>query len=206
MHAFKVPQSVKDYFENKEIHSVVDSLLGHLDGTVPASTRKDLLAYSQGVLLATQVRADYVQMLNELFDLAFEKSLSDEKNHLNEYFDVDDNGIQDIWDDDKIVSFLYRPSDVDQEHEHLAVHLLLTEDLQLQLQVYFALDEDVEEFPAEWVAALAANGWQDKLDEGGEQFLEITICEWQDLVDSTEEQVSRLQDAGRELLMRTVLA
>lgn len=73
---FPVPQSLKKYYEERAVFTAVNELVGVLDGSkVPAElSRKEAKDYNQALLMAAQVRADFVDLLFRVWDEIFEKA------------------------------------------------------------------------------------------------------------------------------------
>ena len=71
---FPIPQSLKKYYEERAVFTAVNELVGVLDGSkVPELSRKEAKDYNQALLMAAQVRADFVDFLFRVWDEAFGK-------------------------------------------------------------------------------------------------------------------------------------
>ena len=72
---FPVPESLKKYYEERAVFNAVNALVGVLDGTnVPELSREEAKNYNQALLMAAQVRADFVDLLFRIWDEVFVKA------------------------------------------------------------------------------------------------------------------------------------
>ena len=72
---FPIPQSLKKYYEERAVFTAVNRLVEVLDGkSVPPLSREETNNYNQALLMAAQVRADFVDLLFRVWDETFGKT------------------------------------------------------------------------------------------------------------------------------------
>lgn len=103
--AFPIPRSLKKYYEERAVFKAVNELVGVLDGSkAPELSRKEAKDYNQALLMAAQVRADFVDLLFQVWDEVFGKAEISEK----ECFYSQMYTISHIWEKGELgVSYYY---------------------------------------------------------------------------------------------------
>lgn len=190
---FEIPKSVADYLANgreNKLKPVVDSLLGNLSGSAPVTTREELLAYNQGILLAVQVRADMVKMLLDLFEICVASQVAASKCDLSEKFDANDHEIQSVWSEPSISSSFFRRDDRKSIGEYIIVDLEISSDRELIFCGAVVYKDDNQELPTQIIDTLE----QFHYDED-DQFLKFKVCSWADFVSDAQTQIERTRAA-----------
>lgn len=164
---FEIPESVIAYFQIPVTRAVVDSLASTLDDPVlPDMDRSKLTNLSEGVLLACQIRADFVGFMAGLWGNTFGAALA--KVDLNEFFPIDCT-IKAIWTEKYFWSYVASGDDLDREHFELTVNVDSQRSPKVTLQVRrFNANKPLRFGPRLPVPV----GWQRIKDEEGYQRLE----------------------------------
>lgn len=117
--AFPIPRSLKKYYEERAVFKAVNELVGVLDGSkAPELIRKEAKDYNQALLMAAQVRADFVDLLFRVWDETFGKiEISVEESFCSQTYTISH-----IWKDRELgVSYYYGTKDDDYRSNILGV-------------------------------------------------------------------------------------
>ena len=119
---FPVPESLKKYYEKRAIFNAVNALVGALDGTnAPELSREEVKNYNQALLMAAQIRTDFVDLLFRVWDEIFGKIITGK-----EWFDYRHN----IWHEGYLaVSHYYGAVENGGRSDTLGVMTASTDDL-----------------------------------------------------------------------------
>ena len=129
-----IPDSLQSYFDNKAVHRAVDELIEVLDQQdMPACDWEEAQTYNQALLMAAQVRTDYVALLFNVWEASFGKS--DPKRLLGEYFDYTQLSPSEIWEARWMWRSYFRDDDPDEggRLDDLCVYM---DEASLELRVY----------------------------------------------------------------------
>ncbi|MDE0270321.1 MAG: hypothetical protein OXP11_03855 [Gammaproteobacteria bacterium] len=75
MATIEIPESLKVYYENKAVRRAVDELVRKLDGAgMPDCDWEEAQNYNRALLMAAQVRADYMALLFDVWEATFGRS------------------------------------------------------------------------------------------------------------------------------------
>jgi len=100
------------YFSNIAIRQAVDALVDKLDGTKPPDlTWKHAQQYSRALLIAAQVRADFIELMFDVWERTFgEACRSEFPNYCENHWgrDVAFYGPEPVWNDGEIGRTYYR--------------------------------------------------------------------------------------------------
>ena len=109
-----IPKSVREYYTNKAVRKAVDALLEKLDGRdSPELGWNEARKYNQALLMAAQVRTDFIEFLFEVWDGSFGNA---EPNRLQgEYFDFESSSPAGIWDESELARYYYRNGNPDDD-------------------------------------------------------------------------------------------
>lgn len=130
----EIPESLRAYFDNKAVRRAVDELVDQLDGKdMPNCDWEEAQNYNQALLMAAQVRADYVALLFKVWDATF----GDAAPHrlLGEDFDYEGHSPRMCWTDPWVYRGYYRDGDPDEDGRRDDLRLDITKDY-LELRVY----------------------------------------------------------------------
>ena len=100
MATIEIPESLGVYYDNKAVRRAVNELVGKLDGAgMPDCDWEEAKNYSQALLMAAQIRADYVAPLFDVWEATFSRSFgrSDAQRFMGEYFDHEHLSPSQIW-------------------------------------------------------------------------------------------------------------
>ena len=116
---FPIPQSLKKYYEKRAVFQAVNDLIKVLDGeSVPKLSREEAKNYNQALLMAAQVRADFVDLLFRVYDETFGKA----ETVGEEYFESQRYTTSYIWGNGELgVSYYYGTEDEDMRSNELGV-------------------------------------------------------------------------------------
>jgi len=104
---FTIPSSLQEYFGNQAIRTAVDALADCLDGkNMPEVRWDEARNYNQALLMAAQVRADFVDLLFRVWDATFGQANPAQLGE--EYFDSDDISPGSIWEEQYVGRYYYR--------------------------------------------------------------------------------------------------
>ena len=75
MATVKIPDSLQSYYGNQAVRRAVDDLVNKLNGKgMPGCNWEEAKNYNQALLMAAQVRTDYVALLFDVWEATFGKS------------------------------------------------------------------------------------------------------------------------------------
>lgn len=170
MPPFEIPESVIAYFQEPATRAVVDSLVSTLDDPVlPDMDRSKLINLSEGVLLACQIRADFVGFMAGLWGSTFGTALAE--SGLNEIF-PDNCTIKEVWTEKYFWSYVTLGDDLERNHFELTVDIDNQRSHEVTLQVWrFDENDELQKFGPR---LSVPDNWQRITDEDGDQRLEAT--------------------------------
>lgn len=170
MPPFEIPESVIAYFQEPATRAVVDSLVSTLDDPVlPDMDRSKLINLSEGVLLACQIRADFVRFMAGLWGSTFGRALAE--SGLNEIF-PDNCTIKEVWTEKYFWSYVTLGDDLERNHFELTVDIDNQRSHEVTLQVWrFDENDELQKFGPR---LSVPDNWQRITDEDGDQRLEAT--------------------------------
>lgn len=170
MAPFEIPESVIAYFQEPATRAVVDSLVSTLDDPVlPDMDRGKLINLSEGVLLACQIRTDFVGFMAGLWRDTFGAALAD--SGLNEIF-PDNCTIKEVWTKKYFWSYVTLGDDLERNHFELTVDIDNQRSHEVSLQVLlFNENDELQKFGPR---LKVSDNWQRITDEDGVQRLETT--------------------------------
>ncbi|MBK5946429.1 hypothetical protein CCR83_08245 [Rhodobacter veldkampii DSM 11550] len=170
MPPFEIPESVIAYFQEPATRAVVDSLVSTLDDPVlPDMDRSKLINLSEGVLLACQIRADFVRFMAGLWGSTFGTALAE--SGLNEIF-PDNCTIKEVWTEKYFWSYVTLGDDLERNHFELTVDIDNQRSHEVTLQVWrFDENDELQKFGPR---LSVPDNWQRITDEDGDQRLEAT--------------------------------
>ena len=97
METIEIPESLKTYYKDKAVQRAVKELVGKLNGAdMPDCDWDEAQNYNQALLMAAQVRADYVGLLFKVWDATFGQS--DPQRLMGEYFEYEKLSPNQIWE------------------------------------------------------------------------------------------------------------
>ena len=133
MTTIEIPESLRTYYGNKAVCKAVDDLVGKLNKAgMPDCDWDEAKNYNQALLMAAQVRADYVALLFDLWDATFGEK--DPQRLKGECFDYDQLSPNSIWDERYLWRSYYRDDlDEDGRWDDLSVYM---DKAKLELRVY----------------------------------------------------------------------
>ena len=171
MPPFEIPESVIAYFQEPATRAVVDSLVSTLDDPVlPDMDRSKLINLSEGVLLACQIRADYVGFMAGLWGNTFGAALAE--SDLNEIF-PENCTIKEVWAERYFWSYVTIGDDLERTHFELTVDIDSQRPHEVALQVWrFNENDELQQFGPR---LRVPDSWRRITDEDGDQRLETTI-------------------------------
>jgi len=121
MPPFEIPESLQAYFTDKKIRSVVDSLASVLDDpSFPDMNREKLMSLNEGVVLACQVRADYVRFMADIWAHTFGFAL--EGSNL-EVTLPENCTIKEVWSERYFWSYVSTDPNLEAHHFELTVNI-----------------------------------------------------------------------------------
>lgn len=196
MPAFEIPDSVKAYFANSATRSVVDALVSILDDPkFPDMDRGRLCGLNEGVVLACQVRADFVNFMAALWAHTFGVAL--EKQQLAEVF-PEICTIKEIWNERHFWSYVSTGPDLDDHHFDLTVDIDdRSHEISLRVWRYNG-DDELLGFPPRM---RIPEGWQRGRDEDGSQRIEAnTKVTVKALLEAPDDEVAKLRSAAEQVV------
>lgn len=105
--------SVREYYSNKAVRKAVDALLEELDGgDLPEVGWEEARTYNQALLMAAQVRADFVNFLFKVWDRSFGQA--EPERLQGEYYDYKNGSPADIWGKGELLRYYYRNGNPDE--------------------------------------------------------------------------------------------
>ena len=158
---FPIPESLKHYFGDPAVRRAVNALADVLDGAnMPDTSWDEARNYNQAILMAAQVRADFVDLLFRVWDATFGPANPAQLGE--EYFaDQHDGYPAAIWNNLYVERYFYRdgrPADEDGRSDGLFVWLVPRTERMMALGVErFTEGDDIAEIRAD--AADGLEGW-----------------------------------------------
>ena len=203
MATIEIPESLRAYYCNKAVRRAVDELVGKLNGAdMPDCDWDEAKKYNQALLMAAQVRTDYVALLFDLWDATFGKS--DPQHLKGEYFDHELLSPNQIWDKECqcLCKDYYRSGDPEQGGRCDELRVCLSED-SLELSVYrFNDDEELDHSKTPEV-----EGWSTKHDDTwGGQYLANKSVSTEEFLSEPKQVIDRFaEDAAKviEVLLKS---
>lgn len=111
MAKFDLSPALRSYFADRAVRTAVDELLKDPAGeSLPESTWEEARSFNQALLMALQVRTDFVELLFDVWDLTFGAS---DLNALGEAFFDWDYSPKFIWEDRYLSREFYRNGSLD---------------------------------------------------------------------------------------------
>lgn len=193
---FEVPESVKAYFSDPATRAVVDSLVSTLDDPVlPDMKRSNLLSLSEGVLLACQIRADFVGFMAGMWENTFGAALMDLG--LTEIF-PENSTIKEIWTEKYFWSYVTRGDNLERRHFDLTVKIDQRSNEVILCIWRYDDDDEVQAFGPR---LQIPDGWKRTKDEDGVPRLETAVnVTMRDLIANSDEELSKLTDAASAVI------
>lgn len=139
----ELPDSLRYYFTDQTVRKAVDSLVPQLGGeNMPEVTWEEFQNYNQALLMAAQVRADYIELLARIWDGTFGKAGAAGLGEVR-YDQID---IYNIWRNKCLYQFTYC-----EDNENSYDLCVYTTDKSLALKIWRYTDDnyvpfDYEEF------------------------------------------------------------
>lgn len=193
MPPFEIPESVIAYFQEPATRAVVDSLVSTLDDPVlPDMDRSKLINLSEGVLLACQIRADFVRFTAGLWGSTFGTALAE--SGLNEIF-PDNCTIKEVWTEKYFWSYVTLGDDLERNYFDLTVDIDNQRSHEVTLQVWrFNESDELQKFGSR---PPIPDNWKQIKDEDGDPLLETTIkVTMVDLIANPGEALGQLSKAA----------
>lgn len=191
---FEIPDSLKQYFSDKKVQTAVNDLVDKLDGdNMIECDWSEAREYNQALLFATQVRADFIDLLFEVWESSFGKS--DLKKLGIQYFGNHLATPKYLWEERSLENSFYRDGSPDDEGRSECLIVWVNND-KMCLQVYRFADE--ADF-AELGAARSLQGWQIENEERGEYVSNIPAA-LADFVVSPEATIQRFRDDAKRMI------
>lgn len=195
MPLFEIPESVAAYYQEPATRAVVDSLVSTLDDPVlPDMDRDSLINLSEGVLLACQIRADFVAFMAALWENTFRIALENER--LDELF-PDHCTIKEVWTEKHFWSYVTRGTDLDRPHFDLTVRILQRSN-EIVLCVW-RYDED-DELRAFGPKSRLPDGWRRINDDGEPRIEATTDVTITNLIEDPERGLGKLQQCASSVV------
>ena len=169
----EIPESLRSYFDNKAVRRAVDELVEGLDGQdMPECDWEEAQNYNQALLMAAQVRADYVALLFKVWDATFGGAAPHRL--LGEYFECEDHSPKMCWDEPWVARRYYRDGDPDENGRYDDLRVNFTNDY-LQLRVY-RYNED-HELVVDGTRRLERWSTQQEEDESGHYLINERVSQ-----------------------------
>ena len=204
MPPFEIPESVKAYFQEPDTRAVVDSLVTMIDDpSLPDMDRSKLINLSEGILLACQVRSDFVGFMADLWGRTFGAALAE--SDLNEIF-PDNCTIKEVWTERHFWSWVTLGDDLEQSHFDLTIDIDSQRPYEVTLRVWrYNENDEFQKFsPRLQVPAC----WK-RINDDEEPRLETSAnVPMVDLIDNPDGSLEPLKQAASAIVpfIRTLLA
>ena len=127
---FPVPESLNQYFRDQAVRNAVEALVDALDGkNMPATGWDEARNYNQALLMAAQVRADFVDLLFRVWDATFGRANSAQlgEGYFTQIERRQEGTPAAIWKNQYVEHYYYRdsrPADEDGRNDGLFVWLV----------------------------------------------------------------------------------
>lgn len=164
MATIEIPQSLRAYYDNdnKAVRRAVDELVGNLHGAdMPDCDWSEAKNYNRALLMATQVRTDYVALLFKVWEITF--GGLDLKRLGAEIFNYEQFSPSKVWENKWLWRTYYRNGNPDEDgrSDELCVYLL---EGNLELRVYRYNEDGNLDDPG----TLQVEGWSTRQDNNEE--------------------------------------
>lgn len=189
---FKIPESVIAYYQDDATRNVVDSLVSNLDDPVlPDMDRSKLINLSEGVLLACQIRTDFVGFMAGLWGNTFGAALVGAG--LNEIF-PDNCTIKEVWSEKHFWSYVTIGDDLERNHFDLTVDIDSQRPHAVTLRVWrYNESDDLQKFGR---PSQVLDEWRQVKDDGDPR-LETTLnVTMEDLIADPDNAIAQLSQAA----------
>lgn len=187
------PTSVREYCTNKAVRTAVDALIEKLDGSDPPEVKwEEARKYNQALLMAAQVRGDFVDFLFEVWNGSFGKAEPDRLR--GEYLDCESCSPAVLWEKGELARYYYRNGNPDDDGpwDELGVSVDEVGDISLSVsrcnneESYYTLAEDMD----------LPDGWKIESNEYG-KFLVNESVNMKDLDHGDTCPIKRFADDAR---------
>jgi len=160
MSKLSLPDSVKTYFNEKSLQTSIDSLVDRLDGKkMPESDWEQARSYNQALLMAAQIRADYVELMFGLWEETFGNSAAESLG--SPFFDWDEDPLS-TWENDYLRHSFYRDGTPQDEGKHEELYISFEEEF-VCLEVHRFLNNET---PLDFSPKCGLSLWDLKSDDG----------------------------------------
>ncbi|OCX65687.1 hypothetical protein BFP70_08705 [Thioclava sp. SK-1] len=193
---FEIHESVQAYFQEADTRAVVDALVTMInDPDLPDMDRSKLTDLSEGVMLACQVRSDFVEFMADIWKNTFGAAL--EKIDLNEFF-PENCTISEVWKEWHFWSYVTRGDDLERSHFDLTVDIDSKRPYEVTLRIWrYNDDDELQTFSSR---LKVPDCWQRITDEG-EQRLESTAkVTMESFIDNPDEALKPLKLAASAIV------
>ncbi len=196
MNKFTISEGLMDYYSKPDIAEAVDSLVDKLNGKNPPELSwEESQKYNRALLMAAQVRADYVDLLYRIWEETF--GAHDRLDDLRgEYFYSYGFSISEIWKDKWLERTYYRNGNPDEGGKNDTL-LVSTEGDKLSLQVWRYKDEDS---PARPGRANDAEGWKYVKKDGDNYFITEKHVSMKKFVENPDEYIVEFRKAAKSMI------
>lgn len=193
MSNFRVPDSIKAYFRDKSLQTAINSLVEKLDGeNMPELNWEDARQYNQALLMAAQVRADFVEMHFSLWQETFGAAGASYLGY--SYFEWDETPSH-VWDECSLGNNFYREGSPDDGGKSDCLYVSFEDDF-VKLRVYRYADDDTPtDFPEDPTIA----GWQLKFDDQ-HRFAQTKPVPINSFLKTPEDHVAEMKSAAVEMV------
>jgi len=138
-------ESLSRYFGNAAIRQAVDALVEKLDGKKPPDlTWKHAQQYNCALLMAAQVRSDFIKMMFDVWERTFGEAFRSKfSNYCEDHWESDSGYYSPapVWDDEEIGRVYYRDNIPDEGGRHEEFYVEIHNRRLLSLRVYRFRDE-----------------------------------------------------------------
>lgn len=196
-----VPESYRDYINNRVVQSVVDHLLDESDTDLPVDEWYEVPAYYQAWLSAQKVKTDYALFLFDLWDAIWkpalqeagidsEFSIYEAKKWHKSFWPTKEN----LWQEGGLHRLFY----VRYQGKEASLHTLVGDDGGRGITAWAVLHDSEGQEITEQLLPPLSDRWQKRLEDGF-CMLNEDLCPALDK-DITELDVSLLKLAAQDLL------
>ena len=201
MATIEIPESLRAYYGNNAVRRAVDDLVGKLNkADMPDCDWDEAKNYNQALLMAAQVRADYVALLFDLWDATFGKW--EPQRLKGKYFEYGHLSPNQIWEDEKSLwRDYYRNGEPDKEEQCDSLFVRLTE-ASLELMVMRHNDDG----ELDYSRTPEVEGWSTKHDDTWDEYLANESVSTEKFLKEPEQVIDRFaEDAAKviEVLLKS---
>ena len=201
MTTIEIPESLRAYYGNKAVRRAVDELVGKLNGSdMPDCDWCEAKNYNQALLMAAQVRADYVALLFDLWIATFGKWKPQRLK--GEYFEYGHLSPNQIWEDEKSLwRDYYRNGEPDKEEKCDSLFVRLTQ-ASLELMVIRHNDGGILDYSS----TPEVEGWSTKHDDTWDEYLANKSVSTEEFLNESKQVIDRFaEDADKiiQVLLKT---